>query len=110
MAAGSTPRHLTSVSSAFKMPKETTEQKQARSLAIQKGIMHCAEVPLANAQKCREVSNLADRLAEKFNLNAASDLQCAQYLAAGRAEWLRCKCKDQPSSDKGSIYGPEDRG
>jgi formiminotetrahydrofolate cyclodeaminase len=68
------------VSLAFKMPKETTEQKQTRSLAIQKGMLHCAEVPLANAQKCQEVSNLADQLAEKFNLNAASDLQCAQYL------------------------------
>lgn len=69
------------VSSAFKMPKETTEQKQTRSLAIQKGMLHCTEVPLANALKCREVSNLADQLADKFNINAASDLQCAQYLS-----------------------------
>ena len=68
------------VGSAFKMPKETTEQKQARSLAIQKAMLHCAAVPLVNARKCREVSNLADKLAEKYNLNAASDLQCAQYL------------------------------
>lgn len=43
-------------------------------------MLHCAEVPLANAQKCKEVSDLADQLAEKYNLNAASDLQCAQYL------------------------------
>jgi formiminotetrahydrofolate cyclodeaminase len=42
---------------------------------------HCAEVPLANARLCREVLRLADTLAEKFNANAASDLQCGQYLA-----------------------------
>ncbi len=70
------------VSSAFKLPKETLEQKQARSLAIQQGMLHCAEVPLANARRCREVAELADKLAEKFNANATSDLQCGQYLAA----------------------------
>ena len=70
------------VSTAFKMPTETPEQKQARSLAIQKGMVHCAEVPLANARLCREVAELADKLAEKFNANATSDLQCGQYLAA----------------------------
>lgn len=69
------------VSSAFKMPKETPQQKQARSLAIQKGMAHCAEVPLANTRLCCEVLGLADKLAEKYNLNATSDLQCARYLA-----------------------------
>jgi len=70
------------VRSAFKMPKETPEQKQTRNLAVQKAMLHCAEVPLANARKCREVSNLAAQLADKFNPNAASDLQCAQYLVS----------------------------
>ena len=69
------------VSSAFKMPKETPQQKQARSQAIQEGMAHCAEVPLANARRCREVLDLADQLAEAFNTNTASDLQCGQYLA-----------------------------
>ena len=69
------------VSSAYKMPNETDEQKQAKSLALQKGMVHCAEVPLANTRLCREVMSLADRLAEQFNVNATSDLQCGQYLA-----------------------------
>jgi len=50
-------------------------------LAIQKRMLHSTEVPLANARKCREVSNLADQSADKFNIKAASDLQCAQYLS-----------------------------
>jgi len=69
------------VGSAYKMPKQTPQQKQARNLAIQKGMVHCAEVPLVNARLCREVLSLADKLAERFNFNATSDLQCGQYLA-----------------------------
>jgi len=70
------------VSTAFKMPKQTADQKEARSKAIQEGMAHCAEVPLANASRCREVLHLASRLAEQYNTNAASDLQCGQYLAS----------------------------
>ena len=69
------------VSAAYKLPKETAEEKQARSRAIQKGMQHCAQVPLANAARCREVIELAKSLAEKFNTNATSDLQCGRYLA-----------------------------
>ncbi len=69
------------VSSAFKLPKQTQAQKRVRSMAIQEGIVHCAKVPLANARLCREVLDLADGLAKKFNTNATSDLQCGQYLA-----------------------------
>ena len=69
------------VSSAYKMPKNTPEQKQERIAAIQKGMEHCAEVPLSNARLCREVLSLAGELALNFNTNATSDLQCAQYLA-----------------------------
>lgn len=69
------------VSSAYKMPKATEEEKQARSAAIQDGMVHCGEVPLANAKLCREVLDLAAALSKSFNQNAESDLQCGQYLA-----------------------------
>ena len=59
------------VSSAFKMPAKSPEQKQARSRAIQGGMEHCAEVPLAHARLCLEVLQLADSLAEGFQ----ADLQ-----------------------------------
>ena len=36
---------------------------------------------MANARLCREVLSLADTLAENFNANATSDLECGQYLA-----------------------------
>ena len=69
------------VSAAYKMPKQTSEQKAQRSQAIRKGMRQCAEVPLHNARLCREVLDLAQGLALNFNPSAASDLECARLLA-----------------------------
>ncbi len=95
------------VSAAYQMPKASPEQKQARSQAIQQAMVHCAEVPLHNARLCSDVLNLAAKLGENYNTNAASDLQCGQYLA--RAGLKGCAAnvhinlpyiKDQPIADK----------
>jgi formiminotetrahydrofolate cyclodeaminase len=69
------------VSSAYKLPKETDEDKASRSLEIQKAMVHAAEVPLLNAGYCKTVLDLCRQLEEKFNTNAKSDFQCAGYLA-----------------------------
>jgi formiminotetrahydrofolate cyclodeaminase len=69
------------VSAAFKMPKESDEEKAARSLEIKEGMLLCAEVPLANAKRCGQVIALCDALLESYNTNAASDLECAGHLA-----------------------------
>lgn len=69
------------VSSAYKMPKESAEEKAIRSAEIQKAILYAAEVPLANAARCGQVIELCSRLKENYNSNAASDLECACYLA-----------------------------
>jgi formiminotetrahydrofolate cyclodeaminase len=69
------------VSSAYKLPKETDEDKASRSLEIQKAMVHAAEVPLSNAGYCKTVLDLCRQLEEKFNTNAKSDLECAGYLA-----------------------------
>jgi formiminotetrahydrofolate cyclodeaminase len=69
------------VSSAYKMPKATTDEKASRGLAIQKAMAHAAEVPLSNADRCKRVLELCRSLDDSFNTNAASDLECAGYLA-----------------------------
>jgi len=69
------------VGSAYKLPKETDEDKAFRSLGIQKAMVHAAEVPLSNAGYCKTVLDLCRQLEEKFNTNAKSDLECAGYLA-----------------------------
>ena len=69
------------VSSAYKMPKDSVEAKASRSRKIQKAMVHAAEVPLSNAGRCRRVLELCRSLEDSFNTNAASDLECAMYLA-----------------------------
>ncbi len=69
------------VSSAYKLPKETDDDKASRSMEIQKAIVHAAEVPLSNAGYCKTVLDLCRQLEERFNTNATSDLECAGYLA-----------------------------
>jgi len=69
------------VSSAYRLPKDTEEAKASRSRAIQTAMVHAAEVPLANAKRCKRVLMLCRTLEDSYNTNAASDLECAGYLA-----------------------------
>jgi methenyltetrahydrofolate cyclohydrolase len=69
------------VTTAYKMPKNTTAAKDARAQAIQRAMQHAAEVPLSNAARCRRVLEICRHLENSYNKNAASDLECAVYLA-----------------------------
>jgi len=76
------------VRSAFRLPKGNNEEKSVRREAIQAAWVHAARVPLANAERCRQVLELGMQLRGRSNPNAASDLACALYLA--RAGLLGC--------------------
>ena len=69
------------VTEAYKMPRDTSAAKVLRVQAIQKAMVHAAEVPLSNAGRCRRVLELCKNLEKSFNTNAASDLECAMYMA-----------------------------
>lgn len=69
------------VSSAYKMPKTDEQDKALRSTAIQEAMVFAAEVPLFNAESCRRVLEICSDLRKSYNTNAASDLECAEYLA-----------------------------
>ena len=69
------------VMAAYRMPKSTDVEKQARSPAIQAALAHATRVPLRNAELCAGVLAQVARLEGRSNRNAASDLQCAAYLA-----------------------------
>ena len=72
------------VMKAFKMPKETEEQKQKRKDAIQKGFREAVQSPLAIAHACLEVLRVSESLLGKSNTNAISDLGVsAQQAYAG---------------------------
>jgi formiminotetrahydrofolate cyclodeaminase len=61
------------VMSAYGLPKDTEEQKAARSHAIQVALKAATEVPLDCARACLEIIKLSQIVAEKGNLNVISD-------------------------------------
>jgi len=69
------------VMDALRLPKDTPEEKKARSQAIQAGYIAAAEVPLETARMCREVISLAHIAAQKGNPNAVTDAGVAALMA-----------------------------
>jgi methenyltetrahydrofolate cyclohydrolase len=72
------------VMDAFKMPKETDEQRSARSAAIQAGYVGAATIPQDVARRCVDLMALAVEVTDAGNPQAASDgLSAAATLHAG---------------------------
>jgi methenyltetrahydrofolate cyclohydrolase len=69
------------VMAAFKMPKETDDDKKKRAAAIQRGYGEAVQSPLGIARECLEVVTLAANLTGKSNSNALSDLGVASQQA-----------------------------
>ncbi len=74
------------VSAAYKMPRETEEQKAARDQAIQEALKRAAQVPLAAARACHEVLRIAAALVERGNPNLISDVGVAAKFALSGLE------------------------
>lgn len=69
------------VMAAYGMPRETDQQKQSRSDAIQFALKQATDVPLACATLCLEVIELSSQVAEKGNTNVISDAGVAVLAA-----------------------------
>ena len=66
---------------AYRLPKDTAQDKAARSAAVEAATRHAADVPLATAEVCLEVLELAGALSAGFNESTASDLGVAVQAA-----------------------------
>ena len=75
---------------AFKMPKNTDEEKAARSAAIQKGLEGCTATPFEMMEIALETLELTDSILGKSNDSAASDLgvSALSLRAAVQGAWL----------------------
>ena len=62
-----------SVMDAYRLPKETPEQKAARSAAIQAGLKEATRTPLETLRNCVAVLELAPEVVSKGNPNVVSD-------------------------------------
>ena len=72
------------VFAAFKMPKDTDEEKQVRSEAIQRETKYAAQVPMEVARAVYEVLPMIDTVAQKGNSNAVTDA-CVSRMCARTA-------------------------
>ena len=74
---------------AFKMPKETDDEKAARSTAIQAATKIAAEVPLGVARRAAGMMDMLAQVAAEGNQNAVTDacvaMMCARSAVLGAA-------------------------
>jgi glutamate formiminotransferase/formiminotetrahydrofolate cyclodeaminase len=69
------------IMTAFKLPKDTPEQQQSRTDAVENATLHAMEVPLETARKAVQTIHLALKLADKGNVNAISDAASGAAMA-----------------------------
>ncbi len=92
------------VMAAYKLPKETDEEKKIRSEAIQSGSKIALEVPLNCARKCLSVLKLQKVFAEYGNVNAITDIGVGALLAYSGLEGALFNVKINLSSIKDEEY------
>jgi len=99
------------VKAAYRLPRETPEEKAERTQAIQAAMIHAARVPLHNAGLCVRVLELVGLLEGRSNPDALSDLQCAGYLArAGLDGCLANVAINLPAIKDPAVVAAIDRG
>jgi formiminotetrahydrofolate cyclodeaminase len=74
-------RAYAAVFAAQRLPKDTEAERAARAGAIQAALAGAVDTPLATAEACAAVLELAAHAAAHGNRNASSDAAVAAYLA-----------------------------
>ena len=69
------------VMKAFKLPKETEEQKKIRNKAIQESYKRAAQVPLDTARICLQVLDAATKVAKIGNVKSITDVAVSAIMA-----------------------------
>lgn len=81
------------VAAAFKMPKETDEEKAARKQAIADGTLEATKVPYRVMEMASEGLALAEKLQGHYNSNCDSDygVGVLNFMTCMRGAWLNVK-------------------
>jgi formiminotetrahydrofolate cyclodeaminase len=97
------------LSESFKMPRETDEERTARSAAIQSGLVDAALVPLEMVERSAELVQCCERVAEIGNANVLGDIATGSMLAssagAGAAWMVRANLRAMKDLELVSALG-----
>lgn len=99
----------TQMMNAYRLPRDTEEQRAARTDAIQKATIYATQVPLDMMELCAEVVKLAVPVAEKGNLNAVTDAGCGALLAEAALRCAAFNVKINLRSIKDAAFAEEAR-
>ena len=95
------------LSAAFKMPRSTPEESEARSKAIQARLVEAALVPLEMVESASKLLQYCRRIAEIGNANVLSDVATASLLASsaanGAAEMVRVNLRGMKDPELVSV-------
>jgi len=96
---------------AYKLPRSTEDQKLSRSRAVQEALKQATDVPLACAEACAEVIDLAQRVAPVGSRGVISDAGVASLaaLAALRSAALNVYINVPSIQDAEFVQSRRDR-
>lgn len=97
------------VASAYRLPRASDEQKQARTHAIRRASKDAAREPLEVARLCARVLNLCSRLAEIGNPRVLSDVVVSAVLARAALHGASANVEVNLPSLKGDPFWDESR-
>jgi glutamate formiminotransferase/formiminotetrahydrofolate cyclodeaminase len=92
------------LSAVYKMPKNTDEEKAARTAKMQESLKIACQVPFEIGLKSLEVAKLAQRAADIGNVGAVSDAGVAVLLAQACAQSAALNVKINVNSIKDAAY------
>jgi len=92
---------------AFKMPRETDQEKAGRDEAIQEACKEATMVPYAIAEQCLEVARLSEVAADIGNVGAVSDAGVAALIADAAARSAALNVKINLTTIKDSAFNEE---
>jgi formiminotetrahydrofolate cyclodeaminase len=92
------------VASAYRLPRDTADEKAARSAAIQEGLRHAIAVPLDVMRACAEAIAHAQVVAGLGNASAATDVEVGLELLRAGLRGARVNVETNLESVKDAAY------